>query len=50
MAESGDGDEARCAAQAAELILRYIAMIPHAAQRLGMEHLRQKRRNPSDHH
>ena len=43
-------DEARGPPQAAELILRDIAMIPHAAERLGMEHLRQQRGDPADHH
>ena len=34
----------------AELVFGNIAMIPHAGERRGMQHLRQQRRNSADHH
>ena len=47
---SGDGDEARGAAEPTELIFRNIAMIPHPGERAGMKHLGQKRGDAADHH
>jgi hypothetical protein len=45
-----DRDEPRGTPQPSELVLGNVAMVPYAGQRLRMEHLRQQRRDPADHH
>ena len=50
MAIGRNRNEARGPAKAAELVAGDIAMVPHAAERLGMEHLRQQGGDPANHH
>ena len=46
----GDRDELRGAPQPPGRVLLPIAMVPHARQRAGVQHLRHQRRDAADHH
>ena len=49
-AESGDGDEARGAAQAALHVVAKARMVPHSGEHLRMKHLQEQRGDPADEH